>query len=270
MNFVKFIFLRTRKSRLLVPAENQGVGVIGGRDDLSILAWSDIGPPSPKVHVYRYAEPLNIISLEGTAIFYALLFKLLAENEIRKSVFVFRETMWWAPKGTSINDVPRYLAIFDLPTYLVLLINIRFWGLFWTPLPTLISDVINGHSLPYYDRVFCKTKVFKEVHSNRWMIEMYGFLYCENLHRFLDFFTTRLYVMQYRLCYISLKTILFWIWKFFFYLTKVLNYSREENNMRKHTCRKVTSSNTCRFFRLLMKGIFDPCALWPFDKKLIS
>ena len=77
-----------------MPAENQGVGVIGGRDDLSILAWSDIGPPSPKVHVYRYAEPLNIISLEGTAIFYALLFKLLAENEIRKSVFVFRETMW--------------------------------------------------------------------------------------------------------------------------------------------------------------------------------
>ena len=57
-----------------MPAENQGVGVIGGRDDLSILAWSDIGPPSPKVHVYRYAEPLNIISLEGTAIFYALSF----------------------------------------------------------------------------------------------------------------------------------------------------------------------------------------------------
>ena len=56
-----------------MPAENQGVGGIGGRDDLSILAWSDIGPPSPKVHVYRYAEPLNIISLEGTAIFYALL-----------------------------------------------------------------------------------------------------------------------------------------------------------------------------------------------------
>ena len=57
-----------------MPAENQGVGVIGGRDDLSILAWSDIGPPSPKVHVYRYAEPLNIISLEGTAIFCSLLF----------------------------------------------------------------------------------------------------------------------------------------------------------------------------------------------------
>ena len=39
--------------------------MIGGRDDLSILAWSDIGPPSPKVHVYRYAEPLDIISLAG-------------------------------------------------------------------------------------------------------------------------------------------------------------------------------------------------------------
>ena len=39
--------------------------------------------------------------------------------------------------------------------------------------------------------------------------------------------------------------------------------------------RKVASSNTFRleahagFFRLLMKGIFDPYVLWPFDKKLI-
>ena len=37
--------------------------------------------------------------------------------------------------------------------------------------------------------------------------------------------------------------------------------------------RKVASSNTYRleahagFFRLLMKGIFDPYVLWPFDKK---
>lgn len=71
---VKFVFLRTRKSRLLVPAENQGVGVIGGRDDLSILAWSDIGPPSPKVHVYRYARPLDIISLEGKFYFKLAIF----------------------------------------------------------------------------------------------------------------------------------------------------------------------------------------------------
>ena len=40
--------------------------------------------------------------------------------------------------------------------------------------------------------------------------------------------------------------------------------------------RKVASSNTSRleahdgFFRLLMKGIFNPYVLWPFDKKLIS
>ena len=39
---------------------------------------------------------------------------------------------------------------------------------------------------------------------------------------------------------------------------------------------KVASSNTSRleahtgFFRLLIKGIFDPYVLWPFDKKLIS
>ena len=36
-----------------------------------------------------------------------------------------------------------------LPTYLVLLLNIPFWGLSWTPLPTLISDTINGRSLTW-------------------------------------------------------------------------------------------------------------------------
>ena len=35
--------------------------------------------------------------------------------------------------GTSINDVPRFLAIFELPTYLVLLYNIQFRWLSWTP-----------------------------------------------------------------------------------------------------------------------------------------
>ena len=39
------------------------------------------------------------------------------------------------------------LNLCNLPTYLVQLYNIKFWGLSWTPLPTLISDIINGHSL---------------------------------------------------------------------------------------------------------------------------
>ena len=52
-------------------------------------------------------------------------------------------TLWERPLMTS----HFFLAIFDLPTYLVLLYNVRFWGLYWTPLPTLMSDVINGRSL---------------------------------------------------------------------------------------------------------------------------
>ena len=36
-------------------------------------------------------------------------------------------------KGMFINDVPHFLAIFDLPTYLVLLYNVPFLGLSWTP-----------------------------------------------------------------------------------------------------------------------------------------
>ena len=42
------------------------------------------------------------------------------------------------PLGTFINDVPRFLAIFDLPTYLVLLYNVPFWGAIW--------DLINERS----------------------------------------------------------------------------------------------------------------------------
>ena len=54
--------------------------------------------------------------------------------------FTWHLFIYW---GTSIIDVPRFLVIFDL----VLLYNVRFWGLSWTPLPTLISDVINESSL---------------------------------------------------------------------------------------------------------------------------
>ena len=50
-------------------------------------------------------------------------------------------------KGTFINDVPRFLAIYDLPTFLVLIYNVPFLGLSWTPLPTLIRNVINERSL---------------------------------------------------------------------------------------------------------------------------
>jgi hypothetical protein len=49
--------------------------------------------------------------------------------------------------GAFINDVPCFLAIFDLPTYLVLLQNVPFLRLSWTPLPTVIRDIVNEHSL---------------------------------------------------------------------------------------------------------------------------
>ena len=75
-------------------------------------------------------------------------------------------------QGTSIKDVPRFSAIFYLPTYLVLLYNVRFWGLSWTPLPTLISDVINGRSLttnmPQWSCAFILSQqFFRAVNNNR-------------------------------------------------------------------------------------------------------
>ena len=48
---------------------------------------------------------------------------------IPKSMYVndlaYGPFLFW---GTFINDVPRFLAIFDLPTYLVLLCNVPFLG----------------------------------------------------------------------------------------------------------------------------------------------
>ena len=35
--------------------------------------------------------------------------------------------------GTFIKDIPRFLAIFDLPTYHDILFNVPFLGLSWTP-----------------------------------------------------------------------------------------------------------------------------------------
>ena len=80
---IKFVFLRTGKSRLLVPSEHRGVGAMGGRDDISVLAWSDIGPPAPKIHVYKYGDPQNIIDLEGKTLLEILI--LCPKNKFKKS-----------------------------------------------------------------------------------------------------------------------------------------------------------------------------------------
>ena len=52
--------------------------------------------------------------------------------------------------GTSINEVPRFLAIFDLLT-LSYSITSHVGGYLGPPLPTLVSDVINRRSLCILD-----------------------------------------------------------------------------------------------------------------------
>ena len=74
-------------------------------------------------------------------------FHIQKQKQIDSPLAVGLSYRYSPDKGTSINDVPHFLVIFDLPTYLVLLYNVPFLGLFWTPLPTLIRDVINGRSL---------------------------------------------------------------------------------------------------------------------------
>lgn len=87
---VKFVFMKTGRSRVLSlpsgsrrrPRENgatevgadfscaneigaTGVGAIGGRDDLGIVAWAELRE-RPNVHVLQYASPIEVKLLQGT------------------------------------------------------------------------------------------------------------------------------------------------------------------------------------------------------------
>ena len=62
---VKFVFLKTGRGRdVSPPGGGRGVGVVGGRDDLAVVAWSDAGP-RPDVHVYQYNKPADVKKLQG-------------------------------------------------------------------------------------------------------------------------------------------------------------------------------------------------------------
>ena len=65
---VKFIFLRSGKSRLYQPgADSDGVGVMAGRDDLGLLGWCERST-RPRVFVYQYNNPLELKVLRGEAL----------------------------------------------------------------------------------------------------------------------------------------------------------------------------------------------------------
>lgn len=65
---VKFIFLRSGKSRLYMPGgDSDGVGVITGRDDQGLLGWSE-RCVRPRVFVYQYNNPLDLKILKGEAL----------------------------------------------------------------------------------------------------------------------------------------------------------------------------------------------------------
>ena len=112
---IKFMFLRTGSSRLYSPpvsvAHNRGVGVMAGRDDLSVIAWSDIGPPAPKIHVYQYSCPGDIKTLVGDAIleYISIVFNhekyLIALSGVPEHQF----TLWDWPKETKLHVISTSL-----------------------------------------------------------------------------------------------------------------------------------------------------------------
>ncbi len=66
---VTFVFLKTGKSRVMAASGGggcKGISCLTGRDDLSLLAWSDLGP-GPAVHVFQYAAPADVKTMEGNA-----------------------------------------------------------------------------------------------------------------------------------------------------------------------------------------------------------
>ena len=66
-HIVKFVFLRSGKSRLYVPGcESDGISVVTGRDDLNVMAWSE-RCVHPRVFVYQYNNPMELKSLRGEA-----------------------------------------------------------------------------------------------------------------------------------------------------------------------------------------------------------
>ena len=108
---IKFVFLRTGRSRLYAPpasfANNRGIGVMAGRDDLSVIAWSDIGPPAPKIHVYQYSSPSDLKTLEGDAV---LEYISMAFNHERYLIALsgvpeYQFTLWDWPKETKLHVV---------------------------------------------------------------------------------------------------------------------------------------------------------------------
>ena len=64
---IKFIFLRSGKSRLYEPgAGSDGVGALAGREELGVLAWSE-RCVRPRVLVYQYNDPGDLKVLAPAA-----------------------------------------------------------------------------------------------------------------------------------------------------------------------------------------------------------
>ena len=61
---IKFVFLKTGRGRDVSPRGGRGVCVVGGRDDLAVVAWADAGP-RPDVHVYQYNKPKEQSRMKG-------------------------------------------------------------------------------------------------------------------------------------------------------------------------------------------------------------
>ena len=94
-----------------------------------------------KVGLYHLESSYQFLQFDFTFGIFQNCTHMCASTNRKKSPhsyhYVFKERLHW---GTSINDVQRFLMIFDPPTYHVrqfLTCNVQFWGVILDPLTYL-------------------------------------------------------------------------------------------------------------------------------------
>ena len=115
-HLIKFIFLRSGKSRLYVPGcESDGVSLVTGRDDLCVMAWSE-RCVHPRVFVYQYNNPLEVKTLNGKAMMEYRCLNFSHDKFLLgiSGVPDFVVNLWDWQNETLLTSVPTQLEVGEL------------------------------------------------------------------------------------------------------------------------------------------------------------
>jgi hypothetical protein len=119
-----------------------------------VLSWEENMREREKIRE-TYSEPMYLVQIVSSfskfssKLMGTLVMALQVMNKYLLKVHKYKVRMILTKKSTYLLRECSLMTshvfwsfLTYLSTYFVLLYNVRFWGLSWTPLPTLISDVI--------------------------------------------------------------------------------------------------------------------------------